>query len=261
MSVNSHLTDLASSLVLNSVEKASIASSISTLSTRLDSWFETSLRERFQFGSSKRETILPRKADKQSDVDYMVVFSTTDGKKKPQTYLDRLKKFAEEKYASSEIHQSHPTVVLQLNHINFELVPAVNESGYQIPSPSSSYIDWIYTDPAAADKAILDKNKAESYQLKPLVRLVKYWNAINGYPFYSFSLEQSIVRGWYQGCTALKDYFYSFWSSFSCPIDAAQYVKDKVNTAKQRAQNAKDYEAKDMPITAEAEIKKIVPPL
>ena len=128
MSVNSHLTSTGSSLVLSSTESGSISTSISTLSTRLNSWFGNTITQDFQFGSSVRGTILPRSADSRSDIDYMVVFNTSDGKKKPQTYLDRLRKFAENKYSSSDIKQSSPTLVLSLNHISFCLL-------YTSPSP------------------------------------------------------------------------------------------------------------------------------
>jgi len=56
----------------------------------------------------------------------MVIFNIYDGQGKPQTYLDRLRELAEVKYSTSEISQSNPTIVLALNHIKFELVPAVN---------------------------------------------------------------------------------------------------------------------------------------
>lgn len=262
MSVNSHLTSLGSSLVLSSDEKSSISTSISTLQTRLSGYFGSGITEHFQFGSSMRGTILPRKADSNSDIDYMVVFDTSsEGQKKPQTYLDRLRRFAESKYSTSEIHQSSPTIVLSLNHIKFELVPAVYSYGYQIPSPTSSWTDWISTDPSGSNQALQDKNKDNGYQIKPLVRLVKYWNACKGHPFTSYSLEQYILGRSFWGCSALKDFFYDFWSGFSCSWDTAQYIKDKVASAKKHASDAKQYEADGMPATAEIEIKKIVPEL
>ena len=160
MSVNSHLTQLSSDLVLSSSEKSSISTSISTLKNRLDSYFGSSIKSQQQFGSSTRGTILPRKDDSNSDIDYMIEFDTSDGKNKPQTYINRLKRFAEAKYSRSEIHQSHPTIVLQLNHINFELVPAVKSFySLQIPSPASSWQEWIDTDPSRINSQLLDKNK------------------------------------------------------------------------------------------------------
>lgn len=261
MSVIAHLVSLASDLVLSEAEKTSISTSITTLSSRLSAYFGSDITSRFQFGSSTRGTILPRKADNNSDVDYMIVFDTSDGQKKPQTYLDRLKRFAEVKYSTSEISQSNPTIVLSLNHIRFELVPAIYSYGYQIPSPASSWSDWMSTDPSGTDEALQSKNKAENYQIKPLVRLFKYWNARKGHPFRSFELERYTVGTYFWSCSALRDYFYQLWSNFSCTYDTAQYIKDMVASAKEHAQKAKKYEDDNMPASAEAEIKKIVPSL
>jgi hypothetical protein len=47
MTVNTHLVNLASDLVLSSTEKESITTSINTLSLRLDSYFGSDIREFF----------------------------------------------------------------------------------------------------------------------------------------------------------------------------------------------------------------------
>ncbi|MBE9101165.1 SMODS domain-containing nucleotidyltransferase [Vacuolonema iberomarrocanum] len=261
MSVNSHLTNLASTLILSEEEKSSITTSINTLSLRLTLYFSTTVTSHFQFGSSTRGTILPRKADSHSDIDYMVVFNTSDGQRKPQTYLDRLRRFVEARYSTSEICQSHPTIVLSLNHINFELVPAIYNYGYQIPSPASYWLEWTSTDPSGNNKLLQDKNKDNSYQIKSLVRLIKYWNVRKGYPFTAFSLEQHIVNQSFWGCSTLKDYFYEFWSGFNCTYATAQYIKNMVENAKNHVRKAKEYEYTNMPVNAELEIKKIVPSL
>lgn len=258
MTVLSHLSGLASGLVITDTEKAGITTSITTLAARLDSYFQKDITSHILFGSYPRVTILPRKNDSNSDIDYMVVFSTANGQMKPQTYLTKLKNFAEAKYQASEITQSSPTIVLSLNHIKFELVPAIYNNGFQIPSPASSLVDWITTDPTGFSKTVTDKNTAEKSMIKPLIRLVKYWNASKGHLFTSYSLEQYIVSKYYSNCTSLKDYFYSFWDNFYCAPEIAQATKDKVATAKKYIQNAKDYEAVGNLTKAEEEIKKIV---
>ena len=73
--LNTHLVAVARSLILSDVEESRIATSISTLQTRLNSWFDNEVTKHFRFGSSVRETILPRKVDEGSDIDYMVVFN------------------------------------------------------------------------------------------------------------------------------------------------------------------------------------------
>ena len=92
----------------------------------------------------------------------MIVFDTASGTSKPQTYLDRLRRFAEKYYSSSEIHQSNPTVMLELDHIKFDLVPAISQySQYQIPSPASSWSDWLLTDPNGFNQQLTDANSSE----------------------------------------------------------------------------------------------------
>lgn len=261
MSVNSYLTSLASALVLKDNEKATINTSISTLRSRLNAYFGNSVSTHFQFGSSTRGTILPRKADSNSDIDYMVVFDTSQQTLKPQTYLDKLRSFTEYYYSSSEIHQSRPTMVLKLNHIKFELVPAIRTywSGLQIPSPAKSWAEWIQTDPTGFANKLTEANTRHNFQIKPLVRLVKYWNALNDYHFASFDLENYIVGSSYWSSTSLWDYFYAFWQGFSCSGDTAQYIKDKVKQAKERVDVMKRYEQLGYAATAEAELGKFLP--
>ena len=69
MSVNTYLQTLGSTLVLNQSEKDSIITSLSTLKSRLSSYFGSDISEKKEFGSYSRGTILPRKADCNSDVD------------------------------------------------------------------------------------------------------------------------------------------------------------------------------------------------
>jgi len=75
MSVLTYLQNLASLLNIAELESGNIDRSVNTLYTRLGSYFVNGdLKERFRFGSSVRKTMLPRNADSNSDVDYMVVF-------------------------------------------------------------------------------------------------------------------------------------------------------------------------------------------
>ncbi len=261
MSVDSYLNTLANRLVLSEQEKASIELSIKTLKTRLISHFGNSILQQMQIGSSSRGTILPREVYSKSDIDYMIVFNTTNRKLKPQTYLNQLKGFAQKCYSSSEIYQSSPTIVLSLNHISFELIPAINRvffSGYKIPSPKSSWTDWTSTNPSKFCKELREKDERNSGLILPLVRLVKYWNAQVDYPFYSYELEKHIVEMNFIFCSTLQDYFYRFWSR----LDLNSYEYDShleiVDQAKECISNAKKLERLGMHSYAIMEIQKIV---
>lgn len=263
MSALNHLTTTASSLVLSSSEKSSIDTSISTLKTRLNDWFGSDIKEQIKFGSSTRGTILPRKADERSDIDYMIVFDNDDNCK-PQTFIDRLKTFASAKYSTSEIHQSHPTVVLMLNHIKFDLVPAYKSDNFlntlYIPAPATDFADWTSTDPNGFNQTLTSKNNNNNNQIKPMIRLVKYWNACNGYVYESFGLEQDLVGQLYFFCTNLKDYLLSGINGLNT-TGLPQYKSDKVQRARDIVAQVKEFERINLPDNAETEIKKLIPDL
>ncbi len=190
MTINTYLEELGSSLVLSENEKSNVATSITTLESRLNSYFDN-LAEDFAFGSYTRRTILPRSADEQSDIDYMVVFNGGE-KYAPQTCLNWLKGFAEYHYRASEIHQSSPTMVLELNHIKFELVPAYTEyEAYYIPDGRGG---WMFTSPNNFNKKLTEANNNNGYKVKPTIRLIKHWNiAKNNRDLASFKMEQKIA--------------------------------------------------------------------
>ena len=200
--------------------------------------------------------------DENSDIDYMIVFK--DKLLKPQTYLNKLKTFAEKYYQKSEIHQSSPTVVLELNHIKFDLVPAIDKGycdyhSYHIPAKQSSFIDWIPTSPNDFCEEIRSKNINYNYKLKPMIRLMKYWNALNSHPFDSYKLEKHICKGTYISINSIKDFLFEYISCLDVPYDSAQWVKDKVNRAKAIIKKVKEYENNNMSFYAENEIKKLLP--
>ena len=91
-----------------------------------------------------------------------------------------------------------------------------------------------------------------------MIRLVKYWNAQNGYVYDSFELEKDLVGNTYWYCSNLKDYFYSAVEKLPT-WDLPQYKKDKVQRAKDIVTKTKEYEADELPVSAENEIKKIIP--
>lgn len=253
MSVLSYLTDKASGAVLSANERLSIDTSIFTLQSRLNSYFQAAtITKHFRFGSSTRGTILPRSMDQRSDIDYMIVFS--DSQYSSQTYIDWLKRFAEAKYGTSEISQSHPTIVLELNHIKFDLVPAIESwySGLQIPGGSG----WIATNPNDVNQTLEDKNKNNSSLIKPTIRLFKYWNAQSGYPFQSFVAEKWITDQWFWGCNNQKDYLYEIFDKLAANA-SVKWVNDEVSRAKNIIAKVRENERNDLPASAEQEIKRL----
>lgn len=265
MTVTSYLNKISNKAIVRASDKDSIDRSINYLAQKLRTDNSITISQQFCFGSHSRGTMLPRSMDYKADVDYIVVFSESNYN--PQTYLDRLRRFVSRHYTTSQIGQSNPTIVLNLNHIKFELVPAVRNGffgGLSIPAKASDYEDWITTDPTSFNLELMNKNKSHGNLIKPLARIIKYWNAQNGHPFESYDLERQIVdynfygSGFF-GYADLKVYFFEFMSDLSLPWGAAQWKKDKITKLKDTLKAVKSYEALDKIFSAESELKKIMP--
>lgn len=260
--LNTHLVAVARNLVLSADETAKILTSISNLKTKLNAWFGNALITHYQFGSSTRGTILPRKVDSDSDIDYMVVFENKENYK-PETLLNRLKRFVEAKYTRSEIYQSHPTIVLELSHIKFELVPALQpyvfNNNYHIPAPASGFMDWMITAPADLKKKIDEADARYHYQIKRLIRLLKYWNVMNGKVYSSYEIEEYVGDLVFYSCSSLEDYFF-YAVKWLPEYRLAQYKKDKVQRFKAKVEEIRaDYYDKNYRYTAMSELKKLIP--
>lgn len=267
MTVNSYLTNLANRAIIRDQEKESIQRSINGIKTRLNLHFGNLITNQFVFGSYSRGTILPRRMDKKSDIDYMVVFNHEG--LKPQAYLDRLRNFVKRRYVTSAFGQLNPTINLSLNHIRFELVPAIPAFlyGYQIPAKANDYEDWVGTNPTNFNAKLISANQENNNLVKPLVRLAKYWNACNGYVYESYALEQKIVEhgylylGGFLGTAQFKDYFYEFMGSLDVGIFDAKWRKEKIMRLDLLLGLARGYEREGNEAQAEATIRRLLPPV
>jgi len=297
MTVNSHLESIAKAAYVRDYERDSIKRSIATLQYRANNYFSGDMTNQILFGSYSRGTILPRTMDANSDVDYMFVFAN-DGSK-PQTFLARTRRFVERYYSTSEIAQSNPTIVLNLNHIRFELVPAVRGwfGDFQIPAKASDYNEWLSTDPTGFNAKLVSANQKHANKIKPLIRVMKYWNVKARYPFEPFMLEQDIVSNdffFLRGPTEaggltdlqlwrdvnasntsplatllgnhqpfcnhqLRDYFYSYIESMSTGFLDPQWKRNAVQRARDIVERAKSEERKGLPYRAERTIKTLLP--
>lgn len=261
MTVKGYLDYIANIACVRDTERTSIDTSLLYLENRLRAHFGTAISQRHVFGSYSRGTILPRKIDRHSDVDYMVVFEDTS--LRPQAYLDKLRRFVEAKYTRSEIEQSHPTIRLSLNHIHFELVPAINLFGLKIPSKSEGEQVWMETNPTEFNKKLTEKNQAHGNVIKPLVRCVKFWNAANDYIYESYALEKKIIdfqfsRYGFLSPPSLEKYFFEFMNALSLPWLCAQRKSQKLQRTKNILGNIMQCKGYN-PSQAEVELKKLLP--
>ena len=265
MSVNSYLNNLQNELYVNGTEREKIRKSIDTIALRLDLYFgkgrinEHRIVKKEIFGSYSRDTMLSRKYDEKSDIDYMIVFEDAE-LYKPQTCLNWLKEFAEHWYSTSIVKQSLPTIVIQLENIKFELVPAyeTNWGGKYISLDNSN---WQYTDPKQLNDKMLSVNSNSSFEFKRMIRTIKYWNIKKNYRKYSsFELETFLTDKFeyaYRNCNFKLDYL--DWAFYY--LGQYNYINEDVSNRIQKVKSyineAQGHESKCQYDLAEEKIKKI----
>lgn len=238
--INTELKKLAAELFIKyrSKERASITTSLFTLESRLNAEYGYRIDELLTFGSYTRDTILPRRYDYKSDVDLMIIYNTTLFPDKTEaTYRKNLKKFTEKWYHSSQIYKSFPTVVLELNHIKFDLVPAVKQNTFwgteklYIPD-TDGY--WQETNPLEFKSILTRVNSSNNSIIKPLIRIMKGWNAKAKYPFASYDLEQIIAGMRFSYGSDLHDGFFQIVNQIPYPNNSKDNKVDslKYNVSK-----------------------------
>ena len=256
MSVLTYLNSLSSQLALSTEERISIGVSLGFLKAKLSNWSHSSdILEQEVFGSYDRDTILPRKYDDGSDVDYMIVFKNPNNYQ-PETFRGWLKKFAEDKYTRSEIYLDYPTTVLELSHIKFELVPAIKPmwGTYMIPDNTTIFSKWQSTNPFTLKNTITEANKI-NHNIRPLIRVMKYWNVLNGKPYASYELEQKIANMPFWYSKNLEECFYFFVEALIPEYSMSQLKKNAVNKLKNAARQAQYYKHMGWDGLAENEIQ------
>lgn len=233
--IDQYLWAIAGQAIISVAERQGIETSIQVLEKRLSEYFDDSvIKHRILFGSIQRGTMLPRWMDEYSDVDFMIVFSDSD--KQPEAYLNRLKGFVKNKYPTSQVYQDHPTVALDMNHIRFELVPAIHSwwDGINIPSKGEVF-KWIATIPNDINTTLISSDKSHDGRISPLIRIVKYWNAHNGYIFDSYTLEKAVLnKSFFFSAKTLESYFFDFMGDLNISYGSPKWKIEKIRILRDR---------------------------
>jgi predicted nucleotidyltransferase len=241
--VNYQLQKIAGDLFIkyDSDERTYIEEKVKNFKLSLKNYFGTNVSDVVLFGSFKRDTILPRKFDKESDIDVLIVFRDTEQGYTPETYRNRLRRFAETSYFSSKVVKDHPSIVLEMSNIKFDLVPCKIESilwstTYQIPDKSGS---WMDTDPKGFNEKLTEANNRFNSIVKPIIRLLKRWNAYENYPYLSFELEQIIADMYFKGDNFQTGFIYAIKNLPTS--DLVGYQKRKVEVARKNIEWVEEY--------------------
>lgn len=213
--VNEYLTTLADSLKPDKIELASIEKSNNYLNKIISEELGDKINSIKLFGSYERETFISIKYSPRSDIDLMIIFKETVTLQ-PQTLLNKVKDIILKYYQGSVVYQDHPTIALELQSIKFELVPTKIEwflfggDTLIIPVKNGDNHTWQKTYPSDLLKRLNKRDNEEKNMLRPLIRLLKYYNAKNEYKISPYLLETKILDLSYFFCETLQEYLFYF---------------------------------------------------
>ncbi len=190
--IDTYLMTLGKKLEPASGERCRIKWTIDTILKQIDLYFGKGPEAKLLIGSYSRNTALPRRADRTSDIDIMIVFENPY-LEDVETFVKKMGWFAQYFYSPVQTYQSNHSVVLNLDHGLFELIPAFRvNSGYYMPNELG---EWDFADIVSYDRLIEECDNNNMDTIKPLVRLIKHWNTSeNNHDIPSFELEKTIVE-------------------------------------------------------------------
>jgi len=211
--INSYYLELSKALIFSPSKRERIDTSIDFFKQKIWGQFQDRLVEVVVFGSYSRNTIISE--DDEADVDLVVIYKTREVQ--PDTYLKQIKTFCEDTYNRSTIYQDHPTIVIDMEHIKFEIVPSIYVSTgvVKIPAPKSKELKWINTNPKDLITKVQTKDKNNKNLIMPVIRILKYWNILNDRPFSSFQIERAIIDTTFFSSVTIREYLATSISSIS----------------------------------------------
>ena len=158
--------------------------------------------------------------------------------------MKQLYQFADNSYSRSDVLTDHPTVVIEMTKVRFEVVPAYIENSIwngdelKIPAPRNKELKWIKTEPQRLKEKLEEKNSEENQFITPLIKL------------------HAIACNYYRG--TLKDYFFKFIESLRTG-DADEEQKKFIAELQLRRNNLMTLQKGNMSNYAILELQKFLP--
>lgn len=114
----------------------------------------------------------------------------------PDTVLQSFARAVRYRYGSSSVRVQRRSICLQMNHIDIDVVPAVDAGNGLIMIPDRDQDGWIRSGPKIHADYSSQVNKSNDGRLKPTIKLLKHWNSQLPSTAYikSFALETMATR-------------------------------------------------------------------
>jgi len=159
----------------------------------------------FLTGSYKKKTLI----NPANDIDVFIVLSGYSKYDiKPNTILDKLKKDLQKTYPNTKIKQDKPCIVIEFNHVIFELTPAIEinnwygHNNFYIPEMSKNNTWQEVENPRILEEELTEANKRLNQKLNPLIKMMKKCKVKNNIKTPSFEMEKMAINQLY----SIKDF-------------------------------------------------------
>lgn len=220
-----------------------------------------SVKEVFISGSYQRDTIIKPL----NDIDLFAVIEYDDymengGKPNPKTVLTKFKNYLNDlRDYKDKVKQDRPCVTVCLSDKNFDVLPAIRESG-ALHIPNADLSGWVFTDPKTHTESLNRINKQRGYKLKTIIKAIKHWKreykqnilsfhveevAINIFNIYNFTNLEEGIRMWFEHAEGhLSVGRFKSYDEYSKVKEKINKVKGKLQEAKKLLDDKKEGEAK-----------------
>jgi len=155
----------------------------------------------FLTGSYKKKTLI----NPANDIDVFIVLKGySENNITPNAILNKLKKDLQKTYPNTTIKQNKPCIVIEFNHVTFELTPAIeienywtNDNEFYIPEMSKNNTWQKVENPRILEKSLVEANQRLSQKLNPLIKMMKKCKINNNIKAPSFEMEKMAISSLY----------------------------------------------------------------
>ncbi len=146
------------------------------------------------FGSHERGTMLPPWQDPEACIDALIPFH--DLGLPAWEYLNMTRSILETRIGADLVACERVDMRLSLGHTRIRLLPAVQSPGgpMRIIRGDRGPLTWLKIDPDGAKERLNQADNAHQGCIKPLVRIIKAWNAHSSHPMGGYAVENAILN-------------------------------------------------------------------
>ena len=127
----------------------------------------------------------------------------------------------------------------------------------KIPAPRNKESKWITTNAEKSKNELLERHKQENELIIPLIKVIKYFNTLQGKPYDSYIIERFAISRSYQAQN-LRDYFLKFINDLN-PNEQTEEQKKFILELKSRKENLLALEKRNLSDYIELEMQKFIP--